>query len=180
MFRFSRTEAAADVPHRHRNTFAREVVATTPRLVAAAADSHFDLLFSLAEGLADPFFVLWVLRVSCGGAPAGRYQSPPLPLLSICEALQPFRDFLSQDGRSQLWLHSADTPATLVWDQHELLYLYGPLDRFQARLVRAGFKPGSVSIDFPHGHHYHAAFDEAEGALAGLFSWRVTDLRPDD
>jgi len=179
MFRLSRRENAEDVPHVHNHTFAEQ--ATPSRIIAAPSAGHFSLLFSLAEGLPGPFAALWVLRVSRGRADEGRYQSPFLALAELRVALEPIRTFLSEDGRSQLWLHSPEVDATLVWDQHDLLYLYGPLAPFRATLVCAGLREAEpVSISFPHGHHYHAAFDDAEASMASLFEWRVTPLRPGD
>jgi hypothetical protein len=179
MYRLSRLENAEDVPHVHDNTFAEQ--ATPSRIIAAPSAGHFSLLFHLAEGLPGPFAALWVLRVSRGRADQGRYQSPFLALAELLAALEPFRSFLSEDGRSQLWLHSPEAGATLVWDQHDLLYLYGPLESFRTALVRAGLREAEpVVISFPHGHHYHPAFDDAEESMASLFEWCVTPLRPDD
>ena len=179
MFRLSRLEDAQDVPHVHANTFGEQ--AAPSRLIAAPSAGHFSLLFHLAEGLPGPFAALWVLRVSRGRADQGRYQSPFLALTELLTALEPFQSFLSQDGRSQLWLHSSEARATLVWDQHDLLYLYGPLGAFRTALVRAGLREAEpVVIDFHHGHHYHPEFDDAEESMASLFEWHVTPLRPDD
>jgi hypothetical protein len=180
MFRFSRIEGSEYVPHVHANVFAEESASGTPRLVAAPAGNHLSLLFALAGGLVEPFYALWVLRVTRGRAEPGRYQSPVLPLADLRAAFEPYRNFLTEDGRSQLWLHSPASAATLVWDQHDRLYLYGPLEFFRERLLAFGLHPGDVSIDFEHGHHYHEAFDDAEESMASLFEWNVTPLRPDD
>jgi len=180
MIRFSRLEGNEDVPHTYNDAFERQQTTGRERIAVAPSSNHFSLLFHLAQHLPDPFCALWILAVSRGQAAPGRYQSPWLPLGELQSALEPHHTFISEDGRSHLWLFCHAASATLVWDNHNVLYLYGPLEHFQTVLIRAGLSDGQISIPFPHSHHYHAALDDHEAALAHLFPWRVTPLQESD
>jgi hypothetical protein len=99
--------------------------------------------------------------------------------------LKRFGAFLTADSRYDLWIRSEtdkDSPAgaTLVWDRHNLLYAYGPLDRFAAALTARGFEPGRPSMDFEHIHHYRPRFDEDAAAWREAFDWSWSPLREAD
>ena len=49
-----------------------------PRLLVAAPPSKRNVFRELADRLAEPFFLLYVLHTPRGEGGAGRYQSPPL------------------------------------------------------------------------------------------------------
>jgi hypothetical protein len=55
-----------------------------------------------------------------------------------------FAEFLTEDGRHDLWLHSPRTDATLVWDRHDLIYAYGPLEQFRAVPKESLLREGQV------------------------------------
>jgi hypothetical protein len=138
------------------------------------------LLLKLAPEAGSEFHALWVLHTPRGGSKSGRYQSPLLTMREVNALLSQFGDFLEHDGRHDLWLHAPETGATLVWDRHEQLFLYGLVNRFESALKREGLTAGEVAPAVPHAHNYHAEFDEAERAMAGALDWRVGELREED
>ncbi|MCU1273556.1 MAG: hypothetical protein JWO48_987 [Bryobacterales bacterium] len=80
-----------------------------------------------------------------------------------------FCEFLTNDGRHDLWLHSAISDATLVLDRHDLIYAYGPLDQFRAAL-KEGLQEAQVEgPPYPHTHMYHAEYDESERRILRYF-----------
>jgi hypothetical protein len=123
-------------------------------------------------------FVLWVLHTPRAATPPGRYQSPPLEIREVVAFLECFAAFLENDARSDVWVLSQE-PATIVYENHDLIYAYGPLDRFERVLRNRGFESGKISIPSPHAHNDHAEFDSAEKAVAGALDWRVTPLQPE-
>jgi hypothetical protein len=139
-----------------------------------------ELLLKLAPEVGSEFYVLWVLHTPRGGSSAGRYQSPLLKFSEVRDLLARFGDFLEHDGRHDLWLHAPQSGATLVWDRHERLFLYGPLDRFEAVLKREGLTSGSTSVPAPHSHNYHPEFDQSERVMASALDWRIGELREED
>jgi hypothetical protein len=42
-----------------------------------------------------------------------------------------------------LWIHSPEAGATVVWDRHDLLYAYGPLERIGA-VLKESMQEGNV------------------------------------
>ena len=159
-------------PHRYPAVYFRETTTGAGRLKIAASDHGARLMLQLAQLLRDPFAVLYVLLVPRGGSEAGRYQSPWLNREELTEVFDCYGGFWERDGRHHVWLHSATDQATLVYDQHDVIYAYGPLEEYVALLEAAGFKEAE-ELDFPapHGHCYHREFDELERELASLPGW---------
>lgn len=162
------------------DTFTLEAAGLSKRLVVSPISGPMDLLLKLAPEAGSEFYVLWVLHTPRGGSRAGRYQSRLVQLAEVRDLFARFGAFLEHDGRHDIWLHAPQTGATLVWDRHEQLFLYGPLDRFEAALEREGLARGSASVSLPHSHNYHPEFDEAERAMATAIEWRIGDLREED
>ena len=91
-----------------------------------------------------------------------------------------FGEFLTNDSRHDLWLHSKESDATLVWDRHDLIYAYGPLDQFRA-VLKDGFLEAQVQgPPCPHVHRYHAEYDEAEQRILRYFQWSRSPLLSSD
>jgi len=169
------------VPHRHESTWARQKTGGADRLVIAPASGHVELLLDLAQCVHGPFGILYVLLVSRRGREPGRYQSPEPSSYEDMELfLRTFRTYLENDGRHHVWLMSLSDQATLVYDNHNLIYAYGPLDRYTQVLRRAGLEEGETGIPAPHQHSYNAAFDSAEDDLMKLWPWEHFPLAPGD
>ena len=180
MHRLSRLNGAEWVMHRHSDTFAIQAERSPQRLVLAPSERHLDILFSISALLTPPFEALWVLHTPRGGSNPGRYQSPPLSLTALSDLLLPVRDYLERDGRHDFWIHSRGSESLLVWDRHDLIYLYGVISVFEDLLSNYGLHEGEVPIPSPHAHNYHAAYDLAERSLANAIAWRVSPLREAD
>ncbi len=146
------------------------------RIVAAVSEGQIGTMLDLAAKIGEPLLILWVLRIPRTGVQAARYQSPPLFFEEVKDMLTKYRELFEQDGRSDVWIHAEG--ATIVLDQHDLLYLYGPLDAFKEALH--DFSEGRAAIPSPHAHEYHAAFDDLERAMASELEWLISDLRPED
>jgi hypothetical protein len=151
-------------------------------VVAPSRGQHVDALLDLARCLREPFGVLYVLLLSRTGEHVpGRYQSDvPASRAEVELFVHRFRDYLEGDGRHHLWLMSLPDEATLVYDNHDLLYGYGPLVRYQAALSDRGFSEGSTAIPAPHQHRYNEEYDGAERDLMAYWDWRRFPLQPDD
>jgi hypothetical protein len=151
------------------------------RIVAAPDRDQVGLLIDLSRTLPAPFHLIYVALATRGLRPTGRYQSQrPLTRDQLESFLAQHRDFLERDGRHHLWVGSAEEPSTLVYDQHQLLLLYGRLDAYAAVLRRAGMGEGPVLTPEPHRHLVHDAFDAAENALFGSMGWGWNPLEPED
>lgn len=164
------------VPHRHPRVYRRE----ERRIVTGMPDGDANLFECLLARLEGPFHLLYVLHTPRGEADSGRYQSPLLDKADVVAWLRRFSGFLAADARFDLWLHDPAANATLVWDRHNLLYAYGPIERFADCLLANAFIEGEPSIPSPHEHHYRAEFDAEARSLIASQAWSVSPLMPED
>ena len=134
----------------------------------------------LVQVLEAPYLLLYVLHTPRGEAAAGRYQSPELSKDQFHAFLAEFGEFLRADSRFDIWAYSPAERATVVWDRHNQLFAYGPLERFAAELRSLGFQSGVLDVNFPHQHHYRPEYDEQASALLNTFEWSHSPLRPED
>jgi hypothetical protein len=135
---------------------------------------------ALVECLTPPFQLLYVLHTPRGEADPGRYQSPPVSRAKFREFIEAFSSFLSSDGRFDLWARSEVDEATVVWDRHNQLFGYGPVQRYSSVLTSLGFERGLPVLPAPHVHHYRREFDEMAKRLMEAYTWSCTPLRPED
>jgi hypothetical protein len=68
----------------------------------------------------------------------------------------------------------------VVWDRHNVICAYGPLERFAAALDERGFRAGAVTVPVPHQHHYRAECDALAADLVRGRAWRHSALQPED
>jgi hypothetical protein len=173
--------AEVEQPFEYGNVFTREVVRGVERVRIALDDGHEGFIRAVVTGLTGPFQLLYVLHTSRTDAELGRYESPELNAEAVQVFLDRFGGFLSEDGRHDLWVRSHGDDATIVWDRHNLIFAYGPLDLFESALLQRGARPDAPpSIPDPHVHHYHAERDGEERAVLQALDWRVKPLRESD
>jgi hypothetical protein len=170
-----------DVEHQYDDVYEWERTTGPSRLVVAPRTSHIDLLQALGACWRGPYWVLYVLSVPREEAAAGRYQIPePIGSQELGTFLTRYRAFFEGDARHALWIASAAGEGTLVYDRHNVLYAYGPLEQFEDVLTARGITRGSTVFPIPHSHHYHPEFDLAEARLLSEYEWIHSPLRPDD
>ena len=180
-FKLGAREGEAWVEHAHSHAFRREPCAGGERLVAAPHADQIGLLIELSRQLPDPFHVLYVLLASRRLRPEGRYQgTQPVGRGALETFLGRFRTFLEQDGRHHLWIIAPEAGATLVYDHHQVLYAYGPLDEYERVLRSAGMDEGAVFIPDEHQHRHHPDMDDEEDRLMGHWPWTWFPLEPED
>lgn len=164
--------------YRHPNLWKREPAANGERLLIGPNHSFLNLYLELAKCLQPPYTVLYVLSVP-RVREAGRYQlEGALDWDGLKAFLEPYRTYLEGDARHHLWLHSHDSSATLVYDKHDILYAYGPLDCYIETLERNGLKEGEFDLPFPHYHNYFPEFDREEAHLIDSHTWKRTGILP--
>ncbi len=180
-FKLGVEEGGAWVEHAHSHAFRRERTGPLERLVAAPHGDQVGLLIDLARELPDPFQVIYVLLASRRLRPEGRYQASEAVSLDALETfLDGFRAFLEQDGRHHVWIVSPDAAATVVYDHHQLVYAYGPLDEYERVLRQAGMDEGPIVVPPEHQHRYHAEMDEEEDRLMAHWPWTWFPLEAED
>ena len=167
-------------PFAYGNVLTRETVGGFPRLRVGLDEAQDAAVAAIVDGLRGPFQLLYVLHTTRTGAELGRYESPELTLGTVRGFLRQFGRFLCEDSRHDLWIRSHDDDATIVLDRHNLIYAYGPLSDFEAVLQARGVRQGEPVVPDPHVHHYHQAWNGAEGEVVRHFDWHISPLRPAD
>ena len=185
LFRLGEVLSDADErPWIYPHLWSRQRLATTERIILAPRDRQVSLLSSLVETMPEPLWLLYVLLVSRSGHVPGRYQSPiPENRQFVRDFLLDFRNFLEQDGRHNLWIGSATSPAMLVWDHHNRIFGYGPVDKWSEMAVAGGLQqcePERLHPPSPHSHHYHQELDAEEDRILACSEWHRTPLQKQD
>ena len=181
MHKLGKLKGDAWVEHSFAPLMRREMTGSGGSRVAAGVPSGEDGVFSkLLLATQAPYHLLYVLHTPRGEGAAGRYQSPALDAPELKHFLLRYRNLLKFDSRFDLWGHSAEDQATVVWDRHNILYAYGPLDLFEAELRSLGYSSGHVHVSFPHEHHYRSELDPLARSLLAHFDWTVSPLKPED
>ncbi|MBW8733505.1 MAG: hypothetical protein JF571_04195, partial [Asticcacaulis sp.] len=166
-----------DVEYVHSATFQ---YAHGGRLIVGLPSGDTGIFSALVSTLTPPYILLYVLHTDRGQGETGRYDSPELSAGQFDDFINAYGPYLTGDGRFDLWARSHADDATIVWDRHNLIHAYGPVDRFRAILDAHGFSEGEVSAMGPHVHHYRPELDGYAQAILGEYQWRYTPLRPED
>jgi hypothetical protein len=169
-----------DEPYEYSNIWTREKTSGPNRLAIAPRANHVGLIQKLAEQMSGPFLLLYVLVVPRTESEPGRYQSEPIDEEELNRFLCRYKNFLENDARHNLWIRSSDD-SMLVFDRHNIIYAYGPLEMFTSTLTSSGLNE-SADIKFPdpHSHHYQSEFDDSERKILQEQSWVRSPLRKGD
>lgn len=160
----------------------REQLSTgTERLVIAPKGQHVDLMIKLLDELQGPFGILYVLTVPRCDHEKGRYQSEsPCDKQQLVSFLSKFRDYFEQDGRHHIWIFGLGDKSQLVYDNHNVILAYGPLQAFERVLSDLGLKLGEVQSPAPHIHLYSDQFDRDECRIFKDHAWKWFPLQEID
>ncbi|MEE8104215.1 MAG: hypothetical protein V3T86_01620 [Planctomycetota bacterium] len=162
------------------DTFEIQPTTEHDRIAIGARDDQVSLLRKLMACLPSELQVLYMLKVPRGGTKEGRYESPVVNHAAVESFLNTFGAALEGDGRHELWIGATEGDGLLVYDRHDIVYGYGPLDRFREIVTAAGFTESKVDVDVWHRHYYNAEFDDDTIRLLGHWDWRVCPLEPED
>jgi hypothetical protein len=181
--KFCRLVQGEHVPHEYGDVYFEQPCGDGRRLVIGPSANPVALLAELAGELqGNPWFVLYVLLVPRqGNREPGRYQSRPFEShAALTSFLQSFRAFFEGDGRHHVWVGSAANDGLLVYDQHNVLFAYGPVDRFKSVLMSHGFREREFWFPCPHSHAYMPENDSEEERLMAAIEWQRFPLQPGD
>jgi hypothetical protein len=173
-------ELGSDSPYRHAEGWTREESSTGDRLTVGGGATPFALFRTLVTALAEPLYILVVLRTPRATGKDGRYQSTVKTHAEVAAFLDDFETLFSTDPRAQVWVGQTDGGALLVFDEHDLIYVYGPLDRFERLLTEASVPRRTPTVPSPHIHHYDPRRDEDERRLVHQAWGQVLPLEEQD
>lgn len=151
------------------------------RLEIATSGSFVNLILNITENWAPPYFILYVVDVTRTGHAPGRYQSALIDKYDdVSQFLKLFQNAFENDGRHSLWVAAPQQSRQLVYDRHEILYVYNDNERVCKLLDERGYTQCEILIPVPHTHHYNAEFDMDVEALMDYWSWHKTPLQQGD
>jgi hypothetical protein len=166
-------------PYRHPRIWKREPTDERERLRIGAGVGTIGLVRALAAELAEPLAVLVVLHAPREGDGA-RLQSPEVARADVERFLDRFGELFEDDARAALWIGETEKAGLVVLDEHDLIYAYGPLHRFEQVLRERGFRNGDPIVPEPHEHRSSPQFDADERELRTWWSWHVEALPRDE
>lgn len=179
--KFSSLVGTEFVPYCFPNTWDIEKTTGPDRLIIAPSSRQIELMIELAQAMPEPFGILYVLLVSRTDKEPARYQCPfPLERDEMELFLQTFQEYFESDGRHHIWLSSVPESSLLVYDQHNVIYAYGPLNQFELILGNKGLRRGAVSFPDPHAHNYNEQWDGEEQRLLKYWDWLKSPLMAAD
>ena len=177
-YKFGTVRDNNHVPFTYPDIYAIEKTTGPERLAIAPSTNQVEILIELARQLPEPFGILYVLLIPRGsGSTAGRYQNPaPSSRQEMESFLDRFRDYFESDGRHHIWVMSLPVSATLVYDNHNVIYAYGPRDQFKRVLTPRGFAEEKVRFPVPHVHNYNEEYDSEEREIMTYWNWKYFPL----
>ena len=138
-------------------------------------------MIELVERIPEPLRLLYVLVVSRGREQSGRYEAASGMSFDDTEILR--RSSVTSFSPMGGIISGSTSPGfgTIVYDRHDVLYTYGPLDRFVEVLKANGLKEGKVRTPRPHtGTGLYPEFDESQSRVLSRFQWIHSRLHPGD
>src|ERR1700722_5521610 len=142
--KFTFFDGEEDAPYDYGNRFFEQSMSQGSRLVVGPSEGHVQLMLSLAAEIdrelkSGEFYILFVLLLSrLGRHEPGRYQSNLFQSLEqLAEFMWSFQEFFESDGRHHVWI--GHRQGTVVYDQHDVLFVYGPIERLRSLLLDLGF-----------------------------------------
>ncbi|WP_147320945.1 hypothetical protein [Hymenobacter lapidiphilus] len=155
------------------NIYQLEETEKFTRLKIGASVNQMQLMLELSSCLDAPYFCLYVLVTPRDGSfEAGRYQSPPIENREVLvNFLLKFKEPLETDGRHHIWIGNADNEGLIIYDKHNVIYAYGPIDKYLSILHAYGREQEVFDIPYPHGHFFQSENDEALRNLLTYWDW---------
>jgi hypothetical protein len=181
VLKISSHSGGVEVPFETPAAFSRQPTSSGgQRLVSGVPAGDAGILLALMKEIEAPLFMLYVLHTPRGEAAPGRYQSPAVSAEEARNIVTQFGGFLGADARFDFWVHSPSSKATLVWDRHNQMYCYGPLEKFESALCAMNFAEQALPDMGPHIHHYRSDFDSQAKEILQVVQWSYSPLRPED
>jgi hypothetical protein len=150
------------------------------RIIGGVPSGDSSIFEQLISCMSEPIALLYVLHTPRGEAAAGRYQSPELNRRDVVSFIEKYKGFLAGDSRFDIWAHSREDLATVVWDRHNKFFAYGPVEKFAAQLRAMGFQERFMEPLGEHLHHYRSEFDSLAAALIREYEWIYSPLHVED
>ena len=170
-----------DINYNYGNIYEIEQTTANKRLQIGPTGNQIDLILKLADILNPPYFILYVLVVSRLNNEYGRYESPQIETKQeLAKFLNEYREYFETDGRHHVWVGTFDNSGLLIYDQHNVIFAYGQLDKYIEILEREWFIEQKFSFPYPHCHNFHDDNDKFEKSILNHWEWELSPLGDND
>jgi len=71
-----------------------------------------------------------------------------------------FKNYFETDGRHHIWICTVDNSGRFIYDQHNVIFAYGQIDKYVSVLKKEGFEEREFSFPSPHAHSYKPSNDK--------------------
>lgn len=179
-YKFGTLQNNNQIPFVYQDIYGLGKTTGSDRLIIAPSTNHIETMLDLIQVLPEPFGVLYVLLVSRCNNDIGRYQCPyPVSRKEMEIFFQGFKDYFESDARHHIWVTSLPASTTLVYDNHNVIYAYGVIEKFKTVLSKRGLRESKVEFPVPHTHNYNPEFDLEEREIIAYWDWRKFPLVED-
>lgn len=156
----------------YQNCWTLEQYSNFERIAVGPKDNQVELMHHIVREFEPPYYILYVLVVSRCDNELGRYQCPyPLDFDEIVSFCKNFKDYFETDGRHHVWIGSVKSNQLVVYDNHNIIYIYGDTQKNQRLLTDLGYKEGLVQMPVPHVHLYNVENDNYEIEIMKYWEW---------
>lgn len=159
--------------YRYPDIYHIQDISGVQRLIIGPSEGHVDLMLEMSDLLEGPFKVLYVLVDPIGikEDDTGRFElDGEMPREEMRAFFERFRDFFESDARHHIWIAAKN--GSIIYDQHNILYAYGPILDFEQILLARGLTPGDVEFPYPHMHAFHQEMNPQLEDLLKDYNWR--------
>ena len=163
----------------YENEYAIEKTTGNDRLIVSTKNGYINLMLELLkEDTNCQYFILYVLHVSRCNNKLGRYQIPdPITWDKLNIFCAKYSNYFETDGRHHFWIMNYDTNDFIVYDNHNVLYVYGNIESKIKILENKMYKKvEKIRFMKPHTHHYNKENDHFENEIIHSNEWIVSSL----
>jgi hypothetical protein len=181
LYKFGVLENNEKLEFRYPNIWCIEEYSSFSRGAAAPSKNQIELMLQLVKNYPPPYWVLYILVIPRVGQRPGRYQCPePLSFEELEEFCLRYKDYFETDGRHHFWIASAQTNQMLVYDRHNVIYIYDAIDNIKDFFLKSNLDEKAFKFPKPHIHLYNRENDEFEVDIMKYFEWIYTELEDRD
>jgi hypothetical protein len=171
-FKFGVYTGEIDKEYFYNNTWCIEKYPNYESVTVAPKENQIEFMLDVLKNFEPPYWCLYVLLVSREDNEAGRYQCPyPMSYEEIYEFALKYKDYFETDGRHHIWMGSAKTKQLLVYDQHNVIYIYDDILKTSKYLKDKGFLEENIQFPVPHSHMYNVENDSFEIDIFKRWEW---------
>jgi hypothetical protein len=165
----------------HGNMYEHRVYSDWSTVVVAPNKNQIQFILDIAKEWPGPFLILYVLIASRCDHEIGRYQLANTVSYKELESfLDNHKEYFEKDGRHHLWVIDITHNNRIIYDNHNIIYIYGDDKKTIKFCEHKGLKKNEISIHTPHTHNFNEQYDTEENYVFNNYEWIQFPLEEDD